>query len=243
MTLHIARSKQIVLPNGTVFNCSKIDRVGLEFEGLFFEIPDFKGKWHSDGSVRGFNETHRSVCNDGRTGEFVSNAIQPNEVTEFIEKNHPSGSKGRTNYSCGGHVHISLNSNADYMTLLNEKFYDHFVKKWIEFGNLNQINEGSAFWNRLNGICRGMNYCRSGFKGITQSKSKYYYCDDRYQFINYCFNVEHDSPRKKTLEFRIPPMFQKSSLQNKAVLEILKIVQEYLEINIPQKPITLRLKI
>jgi hypothetical protein len=38
-------------------------------------------------------------------------------------------------------------------------------------------------------------------------------------------------------------MFKKASLQKKAVLEILKIIQEYLEDHPIQKPITLRLKI
>lgn len=239
MTLHIEQTKQIVLSNGQIFNCSKIDRVGIEFEGLFFEVPNFKGSFKGDGSVCGFSQR-------GSEGEFVSEAIQPNEVSEFVQKTHPSGTRGTSNASCGGHVHISVLSRADYMTLLTEKFYDHFMKKWNEFGHNNEVNEGTAFWNRINARSVGdynPRFCKSGFRGIEQSKSKYYYVEDRYHFINYCFNVEHDNPRKCTLEFRVPPMFQSKSLQTKAILEIMKIVQEYLEANPPQKPITLRLKI
>ena len=51
MTLHIEQTKQIVLSNGQIFNCSKIDRVGIEFEGLFFEVPNFKGSFK--GNLKG----------------------------------------------------------------------------------------------------------------------------------------------------------------------------------------------
>lgn len=241
MTLHVERSQKLItLQNGEIFECSKIDRVGMEFEGNFYTLPNFKGEFTHDGSVNGFGSSGQNV------GEFVSNAVQPCEISEIVEKNHPSGSKGRSNFSCGGHVHVSLLSTADYKTLMTEKFYDHFMKKWIEFGHKNQINEGTAFWNRIEARRIGEydpTYCQKGFKGIDQSKSIYYYVPDRYYFINYCFNVEKHSNRKKTLEFRIPPMFQKMELQKKAIFEILKIVQEYLEDNPPQKPITLRLKI
>ena len=235
MSLHIDTNKNITLANGDIFQCSKIDRVGVELEGLFFDsdmLDSSLGRFEEDGSVQGFSQR-------GQCGEFVSKAIQPCEVENFITKCHPSGSLGRSNRSCGAHTHISLLSNGDYSTLMTQEFYDHFLTKWNQFGARNEINEDSHFYERV----RGKQHCYAGFKP-QQHKMVYHYDNDRYQHINFCYNVQkHGQAARKTVEFRIPPCFQSKTLQVKATLEILKIVQEYLEDNPIPRPITLRLSI
>lgn len=235
--------KKIVEIDGKQIRLTKIDRVGVEFEALYEnshlrQIREF-GKFVSDGSVTGSFSDVRNRDTE-QEGEFVSKAIQPLDMVEFLDKCHPNINRNRrhcVNRNTGGHLHISLLSNADYQTLMTKDFYDHFIRKLIEFGHKAQINEGSHFWERI----EGKRYCYKNETNIEtkQHKMTYHYDNDRYYHINYCFNVEN----RHTVEFRILPMFAKSELQKKATLEILKIVQEYLEDHPIQKPITLRLKI
>jgi len=233
---------KIVEIDGKMVNLSKINLVGFENECLMensqlnaLQQEDL-GHWTSDSSVTG----SFSVEYGQREGEFVSGAFEPLKLSQILEKCHPNfdgNHRNSVNDNTGGHVHVSLLSNADYQKIMTKEFYDHFIRKLTEFGHKNQIIEGSHFWKRIEG--KSLLFKNPENIEQKQHKMTYHYDDDRYYHINYCFNVDN----RHTVEFRILPMFRKASLQKKAVLEILKIIQEYLEDHPIQKPITLRLKI
>jgi len=107
--------------------CNKIYRIGVELEGNFEHMPDFKGSFHTDGSVTGFE---RFDSRDSNYGEYVSQKLEVSEVAEWIDICHPT----QTNRTCGGHVHISLNSIGDYMILMTQEFYDHVLEKISDLG-------------------------------------------------------------------------------------------------------------
>ena len=234
--------RKIVEIDGEMVNLSKINLIGFENECLMekTQINDLRnndlGSWTTDGSVSGsFRPTE-----DQLEGEFVSKTFQPLELVEIIEKCHPNFDgehRHSVNRQTGGHVHVSLNSHADYQTLMTKEFYQHFMKKLIEFGHKNEIIGGSHFWERIDG--KSLLWANKDNIEQKQHKMTYHYDDDRYYHLNFCFNVEN----RHTIEFRVLPMFQKATLQKKATLEILKIIQKYLEDHPIPKPITLRLKI
>ena len=223
--------------------CDKIDRVGIELEGNFISIPDFKGHFTTDGSIEGFERLSRCdctyeersngdcECEIGGIGEYISDPIQPDEVADWIAICHPT----ETNRSTGGHIHVSLNSASDYMTLMRSEFQIYLLEKLTEWGHKMNLNEHSHFWERI----EGKNLLYKRHSPLNQHKMTYHYDNDRYTQINYCYNVED----RHTIEIRILPAFQKKELQISGTLEILKIIQEFLEDHPEPKPITLRISV
>ena len=209
--------------------CDRIYRVGIELEGNFEHIPDFNGSFHTDGSVNGFE---RFEGRNSAIGEYVSNKLEVSEVMEWIENCHPT----QTNRSCGGHIHISLNSLGDYMTLMTQEFYDHVLEKLAIWGHKMHLNENSAFWDRIGD--RGVVHLYNRFNPRDQKNMRRNYMDERYSQINYAYNLNN----RHTIEFRMLPCFNKKSLQIAGTMEIIKITQEYLE-NKQSIPVTMRIKI
>ena len=152
-------------------------------------------------------------------GEIASAPLLKKEVKNWILSNYPD----QTNSTCGIHVHLSFCSDVDYSQLMTHEFYDYFLAKMEKWGNKNKINEGSAFWRRL----EGSTYCNKKFIPDQQT----YNNGDRYTHINYCYS------KYGTLEIRLLPAFQKSCLAVSAVREIIKIVNEYLRQHKAQKVI------
>ena len=228
--------------DGKMVNLKFIDRVGAEYEGKYqishLRSIDHLGHFTTDGSVSG--NMGRIDHDLEKEGEFISKAVQPTEILEFLEKCHPNHNgenRDSVNSHTGGHLHVSLLSHADYQTLMTKEFYQYFISKLVEFGHKNEIIQGSPFWDRIEG--KSLLWANQDNIQQKQHKMRDHYDDDRYYHVNYCFNVED----RHTIEFRILPMFKKVSLQKKATLEILRIVQQYLEDHPIPKPITLRLKI
>lgn len=150
-------------------------------------------------------------------GEFVSKPLKVSQVEDWIYGSYPT----KTNYSCGGHIHISLNSYADYMNLMTYEFYNYYLERIRKWANKMKINEGSQFWKRL----EGKQYCHKKFQPELQRDMQGHYDDPRYTHINYCFNVDN----RHTLEFRLLPCFQKDYLMVSGVLETISIVEDYLQ--------------
>lgn len=161
-------------------------------------------------------------CNNGndgsgRSGEFVSRPLEKTEIEEWIYKCYPT----ITNRTCGGHIHVSLKSNVDYMALMDRKFYDYYMKKILEWAKKMRINPESHFYERYN----GKRFCYANFQPEQQRDMRDHYDDPRYAHINYAYNVEN----RHTVEFRLLPCFQKDYLMVSGVKETLKIVEDYLK--------------
>jgi hypothetical protein len=153
---------------------------------------------------------------EGNVGEFVSIPLNVNEIDEWVTKCYPQ----KTNSTCGGHVHISLKSYADYMNLMDRSFYEYYLERMAKWGTIHKIKEGSSFWKRL----EGAQYCHAKFMPKEQRDMFEHYEDPRYAQINYCFNVDN----RQTVEFRMLPCFQKESLMLSGIKETIDIVETYL---------------
>lgn len=158
------------------------------------------------------------VGNNGdNVGEFVSRPLEKSEVEEWIFKNYPT----TTNRTCGGHIHISLKSDADYMSLMDRRFYDYYMKRMLAWAEKMKIAKDSHFYERY----RGKQFCYANFQPEQQRDMRDHYDDPRYAHINYAYNVDH----RHTVEFRLLPCFQKDYLMVSGVKETIEIVEDYLK--------------
>ena len=164
-------------------------------------------------------------------GEFVSEPLKVDEVEDWIYKSYPT----KTNFSCGGHCHISLKSYSDYMNLMTKEFYTYYINRMVKWGKKSKINEGSEFWKRI----EGKRYCKAEFNPEDQRDMKGHYDQPRYTHLNYCFNVNG----RHTLEFRLLPCFQKDYLMVSGIKETISIVEDYLQNLPPNKNIKMRFTI
>ncbi len=223
--------------------CNRIYKVGIELEGNFQLIPFFKGHFTSDSSVVGFNHLSDNYCTcpyhecrctqemgKSGIGEWVSNKLDVSEIEEFINKCHPIG----TNSHCGGHIHVSLKSACDYMTLMSTEFYEYTLKRMNEWGTKNHIRANSPFWDRVSQ--NGTEYNWHRFNCESQRDMTRNLMSERYSQLNYCYNNQ----QRKTLEFRLLPTFKSKKLQISATLEIIQIIEDYLELKGEIKTMTFR---
>lgn len=179
-----------------------VDRIGVEIEGGWDEKPL---NFHGDGSVSGSKARYY--------GEIISKPLKnPELIKTWVKDNYPE----HTNRTCGFHIHLSFKNQEDYEKLMTKKFYITFLESAREWGVQNEINEGSAFWNRLDGE---NNWCKSliNQKGlflkttIKQQFTAYGKSGPRYYHLNFCKNAHG------TVECRLFPAFQKEELAERAV--------------------------
>jgi hypothetical protein len=186
----------------------RIDKIGVELEGGWNYYPDQMRRWDGemgdDCSVRCEGDEIsggelRSAPSDWRTIEGLMRNCYPDVVDS----------------SCGMHVHISLKSKLDYGRLMSRSFYDFFLREIIAWGSDN-VRAGSRFWRRLDGGEYAQADIFEPELGILGSA-------DRYAFLN--FNAYQ---RYGTIECRLLPMFDTSTLAIKAVRAVLEITEGYL---------------
>lgn len=194
---------------------NRVDRIGVEIEGGWKSRP---ARFHSDCSVHGSRVDWY--------GEVVSTPLQtPTEVKRFIKRHYPI----TTNKSCGFHIHISFKKDSDYKKLMTKHFYKIFIENAREWGKENKINEGTQFWNRLEGK---NNWCKSligAKKGqfkisiVKQQRTARGKTGPRYYHLNFCKNAHN------TVECRLFPAFKKYELAQKAVDFFYNLCNNYVQ--------------
>ncbi len=212
-----------------------IKGIGIELEGLFHKLPNNATHDGSVGGPQGIfyddedgtidSDLHKKVMkaaevSRGSSSEYYQGESRSDicysfeEVREYVLKNYPIKSNG----SCGLHIHLSFKKPLYYALLMEQSFNIYFLKELEDWGLRANI-QSKNFWKRL----RGDNdrYCARSFRPESQvwrqSKS-----DNRYTQLNYCYGL------KKTLEFRLLPMFKDHDLAVTAIKKVMEITEEYL---------------
>jgi hypothetical protein len=198
---------------GGCYKLKRINKIGVELEGGWnYEPPH---SFQEDGSV----ETETDY-----EGETVSPPCRTkSELKDWIRKNYPD----EINRTCGMHIHVSFRSEADYNRLMTKKFYTAFLENAKEWGLENKINEGSAFWHRLEGknsFCKLLTTKDGRFKisTVKRQANAHDKGGPRYFQLNFCKNVHN------TLECRLFPTFQKKKIAESAVDFFYNLVENYL---------------
>lgn len=205
----------------------QLDGVGLagvEIEGGWLVPPN---GIYNDGSVsisvtpqcphEGYEECN---CRPAK-GEIHSEPVSQEALERWVDNNYPD----KMDSTCGIHVHISTNGNhLSYGKLMSKKFWNYYLKRYNEWGIANNINEGSRFWNRLDGNCF---YAKRRFNPLRQYRARYRE-QSRYSFLNYCYSMHG------TLESRLLPTFNEPRIAKSAIIEFIDIVNSYLADNIEE---------
>lgn len=186
----------------------RVESIGVEIEGGYDKHP--KADVVGDGSVH---------CGGNHTGEVRSKPSTLEEVLKFTDENYPE----IMDRSCGLHIHVSFTNKLAYMQLMSRTFYyKWFLPRAEKWGKDNQINEGSAYWVRLQGKKSGAKYCMKGFHAEKQSKLREKDGNLRYHHLNYCYK------QHTTIECRLFPTFQKKELSIKAIEFFVNTCNEFL---------------
>jgi len=196
-----------------------INKIGVEIEGGWNERPMFEGRRttvHGDGSVH----SESRLVGEVNSKPFVSRT----GIKKWIKQNYPED----INKSMGMHIHISVRTDDDYRKLMTKKFYRTFLKNVKEWGNEMKINEGSAFWVRLEGKnnwCKPL-WTKTGLFRKSTIRSQYLATDKggpRYYIFNFCKRYHG------TVECRLFPTFQKEALAESAIDFFYNFCENYLE--------------
>lgn len=205
-----------------------VDKVGVELEG-FYTNEDYSrisyAVEHTDNSFRttkpGFRNREfipeRPFTLAG--GEEIEGKLR---LKNWIKQNYPS----LVNYQCGFHVHISLQNPEHYRLLMTEEFYNFYLEKYALWGKINKVPKNALFWKRLEGKVLGKNRNRMNFaKRLFSSKNvadQIHGRGDRYCHLNFAYS------KYRTMESRMLPMFKTPELAYLAVLELVRIIEQYL---------------
>lgn len=188
------------------FDASPINKVGVELEGGWNQIPDGCHLQH-DGSV--------SVADIAHVGEIVSQPMNLEEILSWMNLCYPQ----KTNATCGLHVHVSVKNTLHYSRLMDREFHQYFFKKMKEWGERIRVNKASAFWKRLagnNSFARRTNIDPDAQASVRGKDGV------RYRLLNFCWRLHG------TMEMRLLPAFQKKELAMSAVKEEVILVEKYL---------------
>jgi len=127
------------------------------------------------------------------------------------------------NRTCGFHIHTSFKSIKYYNNLMEEEFYDFFISKMEEFGEIIKRNESKEYYNLFVSRLRGKNrFARKVFIPEEQCKKRkgnYF----RYTHLNFSY-VDHN-----TIECRLFPMFENVETAFEAVDTLADIYTKYLD--------------
>ena len=202
-----------------------IHRVGIEFEGGWTESPHqttsdrrkdkitFTLDQKSDGSVEVDLDS-----DDYHAGEMTTEPIPWNndgkkKFKHIIKMAYPD----ITNNSCGGHFHLSLKHPSMISHLMSREFYDGWLGALNEFSN-EHLPASSR--RELNGRYDN-SYCQDLFDpeaGAILGEG------DRYAYLNFT----SWATSRKTLEFRILPMFEDRESYWKTFNFLLSYTEDYL---------------
>ena len=161
-----------------------IDRIGIEFEGLFsndfiedlsYHRPPFLLSVGSDSSIR---SAYNMQTAEARTRPLFSEELI--KAIKFFSEAQKKKSY-RINSSCGLHYHVSIKKEA-YPLIVNQEFFDNYRKMFSK-------NFPKVYKTRYNN-----HYCSA-----TISKEKHFTIKEppsRYKMVNYCLE------KHGTVEFR-----------------------------------------
>lgn len=200
-----------------------VHRIGLEIEGGWWSDTrpsDIKG----DSSVRFKRREYkiRGEPNKMRAiylGEVASSPLDsiPNAV-DWIERFWPD----KRNNTCGFHIHVSLKDNLRYAYLMDNEFYDLFLKSAFDFGHRERMSKD--FFLRLEGKNR---FCKKMFKPEEQIEfihnHQYTPENPRYAHLNYCFR------NHGTVENRLPTGAMTKGKAIKTLQWYVHLVETYLD--------------
>lgn len=200
---------------------SHIDKIGIEFEGAWYTLPDTQHRLvsdiHNDGSLEILpDEYDRSIY----VKETVSKPIKVKDLKEFIDYAIPD----IIDESCGLHVHVSFKRGSDYLKLATSKFSRYWKRQLalmpakLKFSH--EIN------SRLVPRIEGENsYCSAEFDNYSTLVNQY---GDRYKQINFCSYFKHG-----TIELRVLSAFSKKEKIEcfQAITYLLNIVESFLEMD------------
>lgn len=203
-----------------------INMVGIEFEGGWDELPrtvlnGMTSTIKTDGSLHGLDTMY--------TKEIISPPLKTDRVEEWINYYCPE----EVNSTCGLHIHMSMPEKY-YVLLMEERFWKWFQKEMVVLGEKLFPNKSSCFWSRLEGK---QEYCRKKF--IPKDQLQEGVPIDRYTQINFCAYRKH-----KTVEFRVLPGIDNKDLACKAIMGVIRLVENYLaaasQLEMPKSKLVLR---
>lgn len=151
-----------------------------------------------------------NYCCDGEVVSPVYKRLS--SLIKWTDINYPV----KTNPSCGGHLHVSFNTDMSlYSKLIVPEFTDELIKHLHKFGVENKVNPNSSLFKRLKGGC---DYALISYNPEHQlfSTEK---GSSRYTAVNYCWGLH------RTIEIRVLPAFQKKYLY----INMLKSIDEFID--------------
>jgi hypothetical protein len=167
-----------------------IDRIGIEFEGMFMPAldqyfnnagrPAWVGEYGTDGSVGSDSYKKSDGCN---ARELRSQPLTEKLLNQALENMFAFEQSGAyiVNSRCGLHHHFSFSNNG-FGSLVDKVFYDDYCAMFHK-------NFYKVYANR-----RRNHYSKEKYASIERHFK--YQSDHRYQFVNYCWN------KHRTIEFR-----------------------------------------
>lgn len=186
-----------------------IHKIGVELEGQWNERPE---GFEHDGSVGGFVYVPGSYI-----GEVPSPPLLRADLNAWMNNNYPD----QVNQSCGLHVHVSVESKAEYSLLMThaaqlERDLIQNVKTWA---TEREIIKGHSLWERLAGNSR---WCQQGTHSIDQQVRARRKIGARYRMLNFCWGLHG------TVEVRLLPGFKKKHLGIEAVNVVVSTIDHAL---------------
>jgi hypothetical protein len=180
-----------------------LDRIGLELEGNWNNVPDGFKLYH-DGSVsRRLNYA----------GELHVITYARKIRWDMVERAWPEESDG----SCGLHVHLSFRGDKTYSRFVCREFVEWIRQELIRFGRKTNV-ENEEFWHRLDGR---NGYCIPEYYGDVQLVGN----GNRYTQINFAHS------KHETIEVRVLPMFKTLKEAKPVVEHVLKCFEVFAMLN------------
>lgn len=204
-----------------------INRIGLELEGGWVEVPDTTDEIHEDVSVRnghdGFPILKKGEKACLHWGEIASKPVTFQGAMTFLDANFPDD----TNGSCGFHIHISVKRTIDYARLMKRDFYTQFLAEVDKWAKEERLLKTDPFWERLAGKNR---FAKKVFRPAAQmavtekvgAGAGLLGTETRRTLLNYCWSMH------KTLECRLFPAWTDKARCKSAVKFFVEFVEGYL---------------
>ena len=152
----------------------------------------------------------------GMDGELPSPAMTMPELMSYQRQsgNYPT----YVNHTCGFHVHASL-INRRLMSVLMDRHFHDYLKIQAKVWGKNMRCKNEQFWSRLEGE---NTFCHDYYRGFEQIMATEHYHDDRYTFVNYCFN------RHGTVEVRVAPAFKQHKMASLWIKFVYDTINKFL---------------
>lgn len=190
---------------------NRVVLASVELEGGWKTLPPGVLALERDSSV--FNS--RMPADVSHMGELPIGPVVPAALPALIARNYPH----KTNHTCGMHVHMSFETLWHYAILMVPEYQEtmiHYLTEWAK--TQKEFKPNHHIWGRLKGESE---YCRKGFWPDAQVTTKRKMFDHnapghRYTIIHYC-------GRFNTIECRVLPMMNRTSLAVDAVMQVINI--------------------